>query len=341
VAGLACDELAESRLVTGVYPAHDWRLQYGPFEESDLIQLPESSWTLLVQDVEKHYPPLRRLFDAFSFLPRWRIDDLMISVAGAEGSVGPHVDQYDVFLLQASGRRSWAIAENFDPGLLPDCELNVLRHFDSEREWILEPGDMLYLPPGVAHHGVALETGMTWSIGTRAPSQADLLQALGEWLADRHAEGGRYSDDFSAANNPGGESAFLDDATANRFREFCSAALEKPAEFTPFLGAFLSGYRLAHQPAGPERALEPYELEKDLAAGARLQQNPWGRMLWTRTKLGNLLFASGAVIPCPGELASTVCDPERLAALDAPPGLEAAELLCRLVNDGHLYLSAG
>ena len=101
IAGLACDELAESRLVTGSYPEHDWKLRHGPFTDSDFSRLPAANWTLLVQDVEKHYPPLQDLVNRFSFLPRWRIDDLMVSVAGPGGSVGPHVDQYDVFLCRS------------------------------------------------------------------------------------------------------------------------------------------------------------------------------------------------------------------------------------------------
>ena len=148
IAGLACEETAESRLVSGSYPEHDWQLLHGPFEEEFFAGLPESNWTLLVQDVEKHYPPLQALMARFDFLPSWRLDDLMVSYAVPGGSVGPHVDQYDVFLYQARGERLWQIAENFDPALLEDCALNVLREFEPEKEWLVKPGDMLYLPPG-------------------------------------------------------------------------------------------------------------------------------------------------------------------------------------------------
>jgi 50S ribosomal protein L16 3-hydroxylase len=123
IAGLACDELAEARLITGTFPQHDWSVRYGPFSEEDFATLPSHEWTLLVQDVEKHYPPLRSLIASFDFLPSWRIDDLMVSVAGPGGSVGPHVDQYDVFLLQAAGLRRWELSTSFEPGLLPECEL--------------------------------------------------------------------------------------------------------------------------------------------------------------------------------------------------------------------------
>ncbi len=157
----------------------------------------------------------------FSFLPRWRIDDLMISVAGPGGSVGPHVDQYDVFLLQAEGKRRWEIAESYDAALLPDCELKVLQDFCAEQEWLLEPGDMLYLPPGIAHHGVALDAGMTWSIGMRAPSRADVFLALGEWLAEKDDEGGRYQDPGLTGPRYPGE---IDSAAMSRLEDFLRSA---------------------------------------------------------------------------------------------------------------------
>jgi 50S ribosomal protein L16 3-hydroxylase len=178
IAGLACDEHAESRLIAGSFAEGSWTLRHGPFDEGDFAALPARDWTLLVQDVEKHYPPLRRLLARFDFLPDWRIDDLMVSVAGPGGSVGPHVDQYDVFLLQAAGRRRWQIARSFDPALLPGCELNVLRRFEPELEWDLQPGDVLYLPPGVAHHGIALEP-------RRGPSRH--RTGAGHDLVHRHA----------------------------------------------------------------------------------------------------------------------------------------------------------
>jgi len=237
IAGLACDELAESRLVSGSFPEHDWQLRYGPFSEEDFRDFPDSRWTLLVQDVEKHYPPLGDLMQQFGFLPRWRIDDLMVSVAGPGGSVGPHVDQYDVFLLQAQGSRRWQIAHSFCDDLLPDCELNVLATFAPEQEWTLEPGDLLYLPPGVAHHGVALDQGMTWSIGMRAPSAADLFQTFGEWLAAHAEEGERYRDpDLEAATRTGEVNALA----IGRFRDFFRSGTIGDERFSAFLGAFLS-----------------------------------------------------------------------------------------------------
>ena len=334
IAGLACDELAESRLVTGSFPEHDWALRYGPFTEQDFNRLPETHWTLLVQDVEKHYPPLQSLLDQFSFLPRWRIDDLMVSVAGPGGSVGPHIDQYDVFLLQAEGTRRWQIAETFDPELQPDCELNVLRQFSPEQEWLLQPGDMLYLPPGVAHHGVAQDQCMTWSIGMRAPSAADLFQNLGEWLAARSDEGGRYLDpELQPATHPGE----IDIHAISRFRALLTAPGDFDRDLPSFLGSFLSRYRLAHDPAGPETQFNRGSLSKSLEKGHKLKHNPWTRMLWIESTPGARLFAAGSGYECSVEFARKLCNAESLGQLTSKLPDTEKDLVCELLNRGHLY----
>ena len=335
IAGLACDELAESRLVTGSFPEHDWQLRYGPFKEEYFVEFPETNWTLLVQDVEKHYPPLQGLMQEFSFLPRWRIDDLMVSVAGPGGSVGPHVDQYDVFLLQAQGNRRWQIAEAFDDKLLPDSELNVLQRFQAEQEWVLEPGDLLYLPPGVAHHGVALDSCMTWSIGMRAPSAADFFQTFGEWLADKHDEGERYRDPGLEVATRSGE---IDTLAICQFRDFFQARNIGSEDFSAFLGVFLSRYRLAHEPATPAMEIDPAGLIESLARGQRLQYNPWTRLLWMESKSGARLFAAGTEYSCTTDCAQTICDPDRLQQLDHVLSQPDLDLLCELLNRGHLYL---
>lgn len=337
VAGLACDELAESRLITGSFPEHDWNLRYGPFSEKDFGRLPESNWTLLVQDVEKHYPPLQELLNLFDFLPRWRIDDLMISVAGPGGSVGPHVDQYDVFLLQAEGTRRWEISENHDNELLADSELNVLRRFSPQQVWLLEPGDMLYLPPGIAHHGVAQDQGMTWSIGMRAPSMADLFQNLGEWLAARSDEGGRYRDEDLAANPQPGQ---IDPAAIDRFRDLLPVPGVDAEQFTSFLGCFLSRYRLAHEPAGPELEFKPGPVAKLLASGRELKHNPWTRLLWAETANGARLFAAGTEFECSAEFARALCEPIVLKLQNQKLSDVEIDLLCDLLNRGHLYIEA-
>ena len=182
LAGLALEDNIRSRIVQQTDNPRSWLCRYGPFDEQDFARLPETHWTLLVQDVDKHLPYSADILEYFSFLPRWRIDDLMISYAVDGGSVGPHTDQYDVFLIQASGQRKWLLqADDIDSdNLLENTELQILKNFNPETEYLLNPGDMLYLPPGIAHYGIAIGECITFSVGFRAPSQADLLQAYAE-----------------------------------------------------------------------------------------------------------------------------------------------------------------
>jgi 50S ribosomal protein L16 3-hydroxylase len=334
IAGLACDELAESRLVTGNFEQQNWALRYGPFSETDFEEFPDTHWTLLVQDVEKHYPPAQEVMKLFKFLPSWRIDDLMVSVAGPAGSVGPHLDQYDVFLLQAAGSRRWEIAEAFDPELLPGCELNVLQRFTAEQEWLLEPGDLLYLPPNVAHHGIAIDAGMTWSIGMRAPSAADLMLALGEWLADTPGEGGRFRDPGLLAATHIGE---IDKTATLKLLKFLGSSSQGDPKLTSFLGSFLSRYRLAHEPASPADTTTPATLVRSLDRGDILRHNPWTRLLWLDSDGGAHLFAAGSEYACPVEFARIVCDPALLGQPGRNYSDQEKDLLCALLNRGHLY----
>ena len=180
---LACgSEDVESRLILehGETP---WEAHHGPFERTKLEQLAESHWTLLIQDMNRHMPEIRPLLDAFSAFPQWRIDDIMISYAEDQGSVGPHLDEYDVFLIQASGRRRWRIDHPpmGEPLLIPDLELGILQSFRAREQWVLAPGDILYLPPGVPHWGIAEGPCMTWSVGLRAPDWRELATA---WWCD-------------------------------------------------------------------------------------------------------------------------------------------------------------
>jgi len=194
LAGLACEDDVCARLVR--QSGHQWQVRHGPFDEADFTTLPVDYWTILVPDVEKHIPSLRWILEPFRFIPDWRIDDLMISYATPQGSVGPHVDEYDVFLLQGLGRRRWQI--NTQPvaadSVQADSALRILQQFEPEFDWMLEPGDLLYLPPGIAHYGVALEPCMTFSIGFRAPEIQELVADFCDYLIRRSAKAGRWRD---------------------------------------------------------------------------------------------------------------------------------------------------
>jgi len=174
---LAQSEDVESRLL--VRDAERWTLRQGPLARRALPSLKQPGWTLLVQGLDLHVEAARALLNRFRFVPEARLDDLMVSYASDGGGVGPHVDSYDVFLLQVLGRRRWQVGHQRDRSLRPGLPLKILSHFEPEQEWVLEPGDMLYLPPGWAHDGVAVGGDcMTCSIGLRAPARGELARSV-------------------------------------------------------------------------------------------------------------------------------------------------------------------
>jgi len=185
LAGLACEEDVESRIIEGDSDQNQWQVADGPFEEDAFTALPENDWTLLVQAVNHHLPEAAALLDQFNFIPHARLDDLMVSYAPHGGSVGAHLDSYDVFLLQGSGTRRWKISTQPNSRFIDDAPIKVLETFEAEEEWVLKPGDMLYLPPSVAHHGVSESAVcMTYSIGFRAPKKQELTNAFLTYLQE-------------------------------------------------------------------------------------------------------------------------------------------------------------
>lgn len=177
LAAMATREEVESRLITSG-TAKGWTFERGPFAKSKLPAWKQPQWTLLVQGVDLHNEPVHQLMQQFRFIPDARLDDVMISYATDGGGVGPHFDSYDVFLLQAHGQRRWRIGRQKDRTLLPDLPVRILADFKPEEEFVLDPGDMLYLPPGWAHDGVAVGECMTYSIGFRVPQKGDLAREL-------------------------------------------------------------------------------------------------------------------------------------------------------------------
>jgi len=181
---LAESEDAESRLVIQDSTSGHWRMRQGPFTRRSLPSLKQSHWSLLVQGVDLYNDSVAALRDQFRFIPDARLDDVMISYATDQGGVGPHFDSYDVFLLQVHGQRRWRISQQKDLSLQDDTPLKILRHFKAQETWLLEPGDMLYLPPHCAHEGVAVGECMTYSMGFKAQSPEALAQELLPRMAD-------------------------------------------------------------------------------------------------------------------------------------------------------------
>lgn len=199
---LGCREGVESRLVR---EAGDWSLEHGPFRQADLKKLPRRNWTLLVQSLDHHLAGGAALLEQFTFIPRARLDDLMVSYAAPGGGVGPHFDSYDVFLLQGQGRRRWRISAQENLDLVAGLPLKILSRFEPEEEFVLEPGDMLYLPPRYAHDGIAEDACMTYSIGFRAPGFQELGEGFLNFMHDELELPGRYADPGLTAQKHSGE----------------------------------------------------------------------------------------------------------------------------------------
>jgi 50S ribosomal protein L16 3-hydroxylase len=192
LAGLACEDEVQSRIVK--YKKGKWFAEHGPFDEDDFANLAENptaenNWTLLVQSVNHHLTEGAALLQLFDFIPHARLDDLMVSYAPNGGGVGPHFDSYDVFLLQGQGKRIWRISEQTDLSLVEGAPLRILQNFDTSQEWLLEAGDMLYLPPHLAHWGIAVSNGtincMTYSIGFRAPKNQEIATEFLGFMQDQ------------------------------------------------------------------------------------------------------------------------------------------------------------
>ena len=218
-----------------------WRMRHGPMERRALPALKQAAWTLLVQGVDLHHEGVHDLLEQFRFVPEGRLDDVMISYASDGGGVGPHFDSYDVFLLQAKGQRRWQIGRQKDLTLRDDVPLKILANFEPEQTFVLEPGDMLYLPPGYAHDGVAVGGDcMTYSIGFRSPQRGELarelLQRLAEDAADEVGDALYRDAKQPAVSTPGAMPAALQDFA----REALQAALKDPLALPRLLGEYLS-----------------------------------------------------------------------------------------------------
>ena len=184
LAGLVLETNSPARIILekGLPPENQpWTVKYPPFTDDDFTSTPQTHWTFLVNDLERYYPELGNLIEPFRFIPDWRIDDLMVSYAVDQGSAGPHVDAYDVFLIQGEGKRLWQVVTDPDypTQQVQDSQLAILKNFKHDEQWLLDTGDMLYLPPNMPHHGIAQGECMTFSVGFRAPDTFDLTQS---WL---------------------------------------------------------------------------------------------------------------------------------------------------------------
>ena len=320
----------ESRLVRR--QGRRWTVRHGPFKPRDFRRLPRAGWTLLVQGVNHALPAAQKLLDKFAFIPYARLDDLMVSYAPRGGGVGPHFDSYDVFLLQGEGRRRWRVSRQRDLALVDGAPLKILRRFQPAREWVLQAGDLLYLPPRCAHDGVALSDCITYSIGFRAPGAQELGTRFLEFLQDELRLDGVYQDrGLTPARHP----ARLADEMVRKLCRMLRRIRWSEADAVRFIGCYLTepkGHVTFTRPSRPvtERAFAA----RAARGGVRLA--PPTRMLFR----GAMLYVNGeAHLPA----ASAARCLTRLADRRALPPLarldrESVQLLYQWYRAGYLTI---
>lgn len=345
LAGLACEEGVESRIIVenGLAPDYTpWQVLNGPVKANVFEKLPETHWTLLVQDVEKHIPELADILDEFRFIPSWRMDDLMVSYATDGGSVGAHVDAYDVFLLQAQGQRRWQVAKQFNPAYKEDVELRILQEFLPEDERVLEPGDMLYLPPEVAHHGIAVGDCITWSIGFRAPSYADIVNDYSDHLLQQLDEQQRYADsDLTVAAHP---AEISNDALAKIQQLQQQLFATTPETILHWWGGLVTSPKPWLQCDAPDKPYTEESLLKALAQTDQLLRDPRAIMAFYADGTTARLFVNGETTEVTADLVELiqmltnrrVIPAGQLMSLRMPQ--TGMDLLLNLVNKGCYYL---
>jgi 50S ribosomal protein L16 3-hydroxylase len=327
---LAQRDDAESRLVRFV--RGQCLLDHGPFAADELANLPKKNWSLLVSGVNLFLPEGDALLHAFDFIPFARLDDLMVSFAPLGGGVGPHFDSYDVFLIQGQGRRRWEISAQGDLEVIDGAPLRILKRFQAEQSWDLDPGDMLYLPPQYAHNGVALSDCMTWSVGFRVPTAEDMVGNFLNYLQDYLTPVGLYSDPGLKRPNHPAEipTSMLDQVVAMlRVIRWDRNVVED------FLGRYLSEPKAHIFFDPPRRPMKPATFAK-AAAKQGLRLDPRSQLLFR----GHIFYMNGERLESPPEIFNTLLS---LADRRRLPPVPASEPLLSLLYGWYVsgYLLPG
>ncbi len=342
LAGLAMEAEIDSRRVAR--QDHHWRVEQGPFSHFD--DWSEQDWCLLVQAVDHWSEPVAELMTPFRQLPNWRLEDLMVSFSVPGGGVGPHVDQYDVFIIQGQGRRRWRIGARtpLRPHT-PHPDLLQVEPFEAVLDVILEPGDLIYIPPGFPHEGHALEPALNYSVGFRAPNQRDLLSGFADFLLQHELGDQRYGDpDLQISAQPGR----VDEQAVSRLRGLMTDLLQDEPTFRAWLGEYLSQPRHELDLAPTEPAYLEGEIFDRLLTGAPLCRLPGLRCLYL-TPEPDTLFIKGEPWPVPAGgalLARLLADSPQFAPASLgrqwPGLLEQPALLAwltQLINEGYWYFA--
>ena len=339
LAGLACEAEVESRLVVGAQGS--WAVEHGPLAEARFSRLGQEPSTLLVQAVDHHVPEVAALIAPFRFIPNWRIDDIMVSYATDGGGVGPHYDQYDVFLIQGNGRRRWRVGQLCDDEspLVPHDELRLLAEFHATDEWLLEPGDILYVPPRIAHDGVAVgDDCMTYSVGFRAPSRSELLTHFVDDLVAEMEDDDRYADpELAIQDNPGEISS----AALDNLHRLAIEKLQDRSYFARWFGSYSSTRKYPEIDWSPEDLESEADIAVQLKEGVLVSRNPASRFSFLRQDDTTiLLFVDGTVFHCAdasARFAEHLCRTDAIALpAQEKPDEQLQQLVTALVNQGSI-----
>lgn len=334
LAGLACEEDVHSRIVIEKGGEHPWQLINGPMDENIFASLPQTHWSLLVNDVEKHLPELAQIVDAFRFIPEWRVDDLMISFAPEGGTVGPHLDQYDVFILQAQGHRRWQL--NSQPvdkqNQIANIDLKIQKDFSPEQEWLLAPGDIIYIPPGISHYGVATDDCLSFSIGFRAPSEAEMLSDFIDYLCQAIPKDKTYRDNnLTLQTNPNEITPSVINNIRAQFKKYLDP--EHP-DLARWFGRFVSDNKtdLVFEPAKQFDSFEALKLHCLL-----LMRNPASRFAFYALDTEYFLFVDGKDYKVSRNFAKKLCEQRSLDLDNNCFNEEEQQFIVSLYNHGQLF----
>jgi len=306
LAGLACEAQVESRIIQ--QKLGQWRVDHGPFEEIFFSTLADNNWTLLVQAVDQYVPAVKSVLEAFHFLPSWRIDDVMVSYAPVGGTVAPHFDYYDVFLIQGEGKRRWQVGQlcNEQSEYHPNLPVKMLTDFAPTMDVTLSPGDVLYVPAKHAHYGVSLENSLTYSIGFRAPSVRDIIDGIATEALSYLQDDQRYVDTKASLNASAGE---IPPAAIEQITAMLAESLINNALITDWVGKHVT------EPKYPE--LTSITLGSFTSSGAQkiIDKDPASRIAYhilEGEKDMCHLFVNGERYRCSVALAKYLCDSHTL-----------------------------
>ena len=358
LAGLAMETQVESRIIQENGEQHLWQATNGPFSENDFSNLPKTHWTLLIQQLDAWSPEINELKQAFSFIPNWRIDDIMASYAPQGGSVGPHFDQYDVFLLQAEGKRHWRTGQTCDEltPCTPETTLRILKQFEEVENWILEPGDMLYLPPQIAHYGIALGADegdcITLSIGFRAPTHHQILSDFTDHSLENIPPTAIYEDsDLSLQSHPGEISAHA----LKKLQEIINQYSQDSEQLKKWFGQFSTQAKNEQCIEAPAEQLSKKELIDLIKSNEIIYPNEGSRFAYSdNSKKGEkpslLFFVDGRCFELDGirpeiqevnlEFVQTLCEMRPLSKnqlLEHTKHSQIIQVLLDLLGHGSLY----